>query len=328
MIRTALSLVVALLVGGFAAPPAGKAQQPAKVPRIGVLGAVSPEGAPHTLALRDGLRELGYAEGQNLVSEWRWAHGDPARFPNLAAELVRLNVDVIVADNNPAIAAAQKATKTIPIVMVIATDPVGLRFVSSLARPGGNITGLSFLGTDLVGKRQQLLKEISPTVSKLAMLWNPTEPGRHDAVREGQTVANSLGLQLHLVELRSARDVDTAFSTMTKLRADAVVVGGGTMMFTHKKQIAELALKHGLPTVCGSREYVEAGCLVAYSPSFSDQFRRAAYFVDKILKGAKPADLPVEQPTKFELIINLKTAKILGLSIPQSVLLRANQVIE
>jgi putative ABC transport system substrate-binding protein len=328
MIARGFRLIVALAVGGFAAPLWAEAQQPKKIPRIGVLGAVSPERAPHTSALREGLRELGYVEKQNIISEWRWAEGDPRRFPGLAAELVRLNVDVIVADNNPAIAAAQKATKAIPIVMVIATDPVDLGFVASLARPGGNITGLSFLGVDLVGKRQQLLREIVPKLSKLAFLWDPSEPGRREAVREGEVVARGLGLQLQPVEVRSPDDLDNAFATMAKGGVDAVVVGGSTMTFIHRGRIAELAVRRGLPTVCAAKQFAEAGCLVSYSASFSDLFRRAAYFVDKILKGAKPGDLPIEQPTKFELVINLKTARALALTIPPSLLLRADHVIE
>jgi putative ABC transport system substrate-binding protein len=314
-------------LAGVLAMPRGAAAQ-RKVPRIGVLGAVSPERAPHTAALREGLRELGYTEGQSIVSEWRWAQGDPTRFPDLAAELVRLNVDVIVADNNPAIAAAQKATRTIPIVMAIATDPVDLGFVASLARPGGNITGLSYLGTDLIGKRQQLLKEILPTLSKLVVLWDPSEPGRLQAVKQGEVIARSLGLQLQPVEVRSPAQLDGAFAAIANGVADAVWVGGSTMTFIHRARIADLAVSRGLPTVCSVKQFAEAGCLVSYSPSFSDLFRRAAYFVDKILKGAKPAELPVEQPTKFELVINLKTAKALGLTIPPSLLLRADQVIE
>lgn len=328
MIPVRLSLVAALTFGALGAPLAATAQQPVKVARIGVLGAVSPERAPHTAALREGLRELGYVEGQQFVSEWRWAQGDPSRFPELAAELVRLNVDVIVADNNPAIAAAQKATTAIPIVMVIATDPVRLRFVASLARPGGNITGLSFQGTDLVGKRQQLLKEIVPTISNLAVLWDPAEPGRENSVKEAELVAPRLGLRIQPVAVRGAGDFDRAFSAMVAHGAHGVVVGGSTMMFTHREQIADLAMKRRLPTVCGSKQYVEAGCLVAYSASFSELFRRAAYFVDRILKGARPADLPVEQPTKFEFVVNLKTARTLGLLIPQSLLLRVDQTVD
>jgi putative ABC transport system substrate-binding protein len=306
---------------------AGEAQPVGKVPRIGVLGAASPEWAPHTDALRQGLRELGYVEGQNITSEWRWARGDPKRFPEIAAELVRLNVDVIVADNNPAIAAAQKATRTIPIVMVVATDPVGLGFVASLARPGGNITGLSFQSVE-PGKRLQLLRETVPNLSKIAILSDLTEPGRRESMLAQQTAAMELGLQVQSVQARSAGELDSAFTTMTRNGVGGVVIGGSTMQYIHRARIGELAARSRLPTVCAAKGYAEAGCLISYNASFGDLFRRAAAYVDKILKGAKPADLPVEQPTKFELVINLKTAKALGLTIPQSILLRADQVIE
>jgi putative ABC transport system substrate-binding protein len=316
-----------LTLGTLVARLAGEAQPVGKVPRIGVLGAASPEWAPHTDALRQGLRELGYVEGQNITSEWRWARGDPKRFLEIAAELVRLNVDVIVADNNPAIAAAQKATRTIPIVMVVATDPVGLGFVASLARPGGNITGLSFQSVE-PGKRLQLLRETVPNLSKIAILSDLTEPGRRESMLAQQTAAMELGLQVQSVQARSAGELDSAFTTMTRNGVGGVVIGGSTMQYIHRARIGELAVRSRLPTVCAAKGYAEAGCLISYNASFGDLFRRAAAYVDKILKGAKPADLPVEQPTKFELVINLKTAKALGLTIPQSILLRADQVIE
>jgi len=324
-LRTA-ALIVTL--GVLLAPLAADAQPPGKVPRIGVLTGLSPKGSPWIYGLREGLRGFGYLEGQNIALEWRWTHGKAERFPDLAAELVRLKVDVIVATNNPAIHAAQRATRTIPIVMVIATDPVGLGFVASLARPGGNITGLSVQSRETGGKRLELLKEAVPNVSRVAVLWDPTEPGRRDQVGEVEVAARALGVQVQLVEARSPSELDSAFAAMTREGAGAVYVQGSTMPFVHRARIAELAAKRRLPAMCLAREYVEAGCLMSYSTSFSDQARRATYFVDKILKGAKPADLPVEQPTRFELVLNLKTAKALGLTIPQSVLIRADNVIQ
>jgi putative ABC transport system substrate-binding protein len=297
-----------------------------RIPKIGVLGAVSPEKAPHTAALREGLRELGYVEGQTIISEWRWAQADPSRFPGLAAELVRLNVEVIVADNNPAIAAAQKATQTIPIVMVIATDPVGLGFVDSLARPGGNTTGLSYQGPD-AGKQLQLLKEAVPALSRVALLWDPTEPGRREAMQRAEAAIRESGAQALPVQARSAGELEDAFKEMTRGRAQGMLMHGSSMTFAHRARIGELMVSSRLPAICGAQGYVEAGCLISYSATFRDLFRRAATFVDKILKGAKPAELPVEQATKFELVINLKTAMALGLTIPPTLLLRADRVI-
>ena len=274
------------------------------------------------------MRELGYVEGQNIVIEWRFAGGKTEQFPDLAAELVRLKVDVIVAPINPAIAAAQSATSAIPVVMVLASDPVGHGFVASLSRPGGNITGLTSQITELHAKLPQLLKEVVPNLSRVAVLWDPSEPGRRDEARAAEVGARALGVQPQLFEVRSPSDLDNAFAAMTRDGVGAVLVGPSTMITAHQARLAELAIKSRLPTMSVSRFNVEAGCLMSYSADILNLFQRTAYFVDRILKGAKPADLPVEQSTKFQLVINLKTAKALGLTIPHSLLLRADQVIE
>jgi putative ABC transport system substrate-binding protein len=318
-----LLLALAILLAPAEAQPVGK------VWRIGFL---------HTLSLapmseevesfRQGLRELGYVEGQNILIEYRWAYGVNERLPELAADLVRLKVDVIVAPSNPGILAAQKVTRTIPIVMVIATDPVGLGFVASLARPGGNITGMSGLAAgELVAKRQQLLSEALPRLSRVAILWEP-EPGRQHQMKEAELAAHAAGLEVQLVEARSPSELDSAFAAMTRKGVGAAHILGSSMLWTHRARIAEHAVKSRLPTMCAEVRYVEAGCLMSYGAGFSARYRRAAYFIDKLLKGTNPGDLPVEQPTKFELVINLKTAKALGLTIPPSLLLRADQVIE
>jgi putative ABC transport system substrate-binding protein len=317
-----------LALGTLSAPLAAEAQQMQRVGRLGVLTGQSLEGSPWAYALRQGLSDLGYLEGQNIVIEWRGARGRVERVSDLAAELVKLEVDVILADSNPAVAAAQKATKRIPIVMVFPTDPVGFGFVASLARPGGNTTGLTSQGRETGGKRLELLKEAVPNPAKLAILWDPTELGRRDQVKEVETAARASGVKVQLVEARSLSELDGAFATMAREGAGAVYVQGSTIMSAHRAPIAELAARRRLPTMCGTREYVEAGCLLSYNASFRDLYRRAAYYVDKILKGAKPADLPIEQPTKFELVINLKTAKAIGLTIPPSLLQRADEVIQ
>jgi ABC-type uncharacterized transport system substrate-binding protein len=318
---------VSTLTGGLlAAPRAAEAEQLSKVPRIGVLEANRLLG-PDT-AFHDGLRQFGYVEGRNIAIEWRWAGESAERFPELAAELVRLKVEVIVATNNPAVAAAQKATTTIPVVMVLATDPVRLGFVSSLARPGGNITGLTIQSPELAGKRLQLLKEIVPNLTRVAVLWDPTEPGRRQLVKEAELAAPTLGLQILTLQARDAREVRGAFTAMTKERVGAVLVYGSSLLAAQRAAIADLAAKNRLPTMCVAQEWMDAGFVMSYGASLNDMYRRAPYFVDRILKGAKPADLPVEQPIKFELVINLKTAKALGLTIPQSLLVRADEVIQ
>jgi putative ABC transport system substrate-binding protein len=323
-VRRIVTLALSLLL----APLTADAQQARKIPLVGVLTSYSPEESHPAYALREGLRGLGYVEGQNITIEWRWARGSPERFPDLAAELVRLNVDVIVAPNNPAVQATQRATRTIPIVMVLPTDPVGLGFVASLARPGGNTTGLTSQHPDLTGKHLQLFKEVVPNVSRVAVLWNPTEPGRLPVVREAEAVAPALGMQVQVFEAQNASEIDSAFAAMTRQGADGVLVLAGTLTFAHRARIAEHAAKRRLPAMCQWREYVEAGCLMSYSASLPGLYRRAAVYVDKILKGVKPADLPVEQPMKFELVINLKTAQALGLTIPPSLLFQADEVIQ
>jgi putative ABC transport system substrate-binding protein len=330
MVRAALVLgtfILLLALGILAAPLAAGAQQLPKVPRIGVLGAQSLGPGPDN-AFRDGLRQFGYVEGKNVAIEWRGMQAKPERLPELAADLVRLKVDVIVATNNPAVAAAQKATTTIPIVMVLATDPVRLGFVTSLARPSGNITGLTIQTPEIAGKRLELLKEAVPNLKRLAVLWDPTEAGRRELVNDTEVVAPRLGLQLQTLEVRNGREIDNAFTAMTRERVGAVLVYGSSMLAAHRATIAELAAKSRLPTMTVAREWMDAGFVMSYGTSLNDMYQRAPYFVDKILKGAKPADLPVEQPTKFELVINLKTAKALGLTIPPSVLGRADHVIE
>ena len=319
-----LSSVVAVLL--FAAPLAAEAQAGAGL-RIGVLWSASEDAAPFISAFRQGLRELG-TKGQDAALEIRNANGRPERLPGLAAELVRLKVDVILAQSNPAIVAAQKATTSIPIVMLSASDPVALGFVASLARPGGNITGLSIQTLDTGGKRLQLLKEAVPTLSRVAVLWDPDFVGGRELFRHAEAAAPGLGLQLQLVAAQGPGELDGAFAAMRRERAGAVFLIGSPTLFAHRIRIADLAVKHRLPTMCALREYAEAGCLIGYGASLIDQYGRAAYFVDRLLKGAKPADLPVEQPTKFDFVINLRTAKALGLTIPQPLLLRADRLVE
>ena len=284
--------------------------------------------APNPAAgLRDGLHELGYVEGRNIAFEWRSARGDSAQYPRLAADLARLNVDVIVAGANPAIRAAASATKTIPIVMGIAVDPVAARFVASLSRPGGNITGVSIQSNELAAKRLQLLKEAFPKVSRVAILWEP-EPGRSESKRAHEQAALAMGMQVQVMEIRTPSDLDGAFKEIEKHRIGAVVLTGSTLQFAQRARIADLALKNRLPVMASTRSYAQAGLLLSYGADFKDGYRRAAPYVDKILKGVNPGSLPVEQPTKFELVINGKAAKALGLAIPKELLLRADEVIE
>jgi putative ABC transport system substrate-binding protein len=319
-----LTLVVAVLC--LAAPLAAMAQ--AGRVRIGYLTAGDEARNPRNAAFRQRLRELGYVEGQDVTLEIRAAAGKLDRLPGLAAELVRLKVDVIVANNSPAIDAARKATTSIPIVMSAATDPVATGFVTSLARPGGNITGLTIQSPDLSAKTLQLLKEAVPNLSRVTVLLDPGFPGGRRWLSELETAAPALVVQLQVVEVRSPSDLEGAFAAATKNRAGAVLSVAGSIGFLHRAQIADLAVKRRLPTVGGLPEYAEAGWLMGFGARFIDQDRRAADFVDRILKGAKPADLPIEQPTKFYLAINLKTAKALGLSIPPPLLLRADQLIQ
>jgi len=315
----------------LAAPLATEAQQATTIARIGWLGTQA-AGGPHLLeAFRQGLRDLGYTEGRNVVIEYRYSAGKSEQLPALAAELVALKVDVIVAANTPAALAAKRATRTIPIVCPAFPDPVATGLVTSFARPGGNVTGLSFFGPELVGKRMELLKQAMPGISRVAVLLVPTDvaEGQGEAtLKAAEVAARRLGVRLQIVEARGPGDIDRAFSDMTKERTDALTLLGGRMLFEERGRVVKLAAKKRLPAVYGLKEYVDVGGLMAYGPNVQELFRRAATYVDKILRGAKPADLPVEQPTKFELVINLKTAKALGLTIPPSLLARADQVIE
>jgi len=315
----------------LAAPLATEAQQAAKVPRIGWLQANQALGSWAQEAFLQGLRDLGYVPGRNVVIEYRDAGGRLERLPALAAELVALRVDVILAGGTPQALAAKQATKTIPIVFTGVGDPVAIGLVTSLARPGGNLTGLSLLGPELVAKRLEQLTQAVPEASRVALLWQPgvvREAADRDILKGADVAARALGVQLYVVEARGPADIDRAFADMTKVRAGALTVLGGAMFNSERRRLADLAAKNRLPAVYPAREYVDAGGLMAYGPNAADLFRRAAAYADKILKGAKPSDLPVEQPTKFELVINLKTAKALGLTIPPALLARADEVIE
>ena len=318
------------LAGGLlAAPLAAEAQPLGKVRRIGYFDGASPSTNPELNdAFRDQMRQLGYVEGKNLVIEYRWADGQYDRLSDLAADLVRLRVEVIVTVGDPVIQAAKKATTTIPIVMASVGDPVGRGFVASLARPGGNITGVSNFAVALSGKWLEILREAVPHLSQVAILRNRANPTHPLFWLEADTAANALGLKLQSLEVRTPEDIDTAFASMLKERVGAFVTLPDPLLTGQRVRIADLAAKAHLPGIGAFRENVEAGTLMAYGPSLAANRRRAAVFVDKILKGAQPSDLPIEQPTKFELFINLKTAKALGLTIPPSLLQRADQVIE
>ena len=310
--------------------PFVEAQQAPKMPRIGFLIAPAPSTISDRIeAFRQGLRELGYVEGQNIVIEYRYAEGKFDRLPDLAAELVRLKVDVIVAAGGiPAFEAAKNATKTTPIVMTAASDPVGNALIASLARPGGNITGLSLGGPELYGKRLQLLKETVPKVSRVAVFWSRTSAAVPSYLNEIHASAQALALQIQSLEVRSANDFESVFQAAAKAGAHALTVSIHPVFIANRKRILDFAAKNRLPAIYYATEFVEDGGLMSYAPQFADLYRRAATYVDKILKGRKPADLPVEQPTKFELVINLKAAKQIGLTIPQSVLYRADKVIK
>jgi putative ABC transport system substrate-binding protein len=306
-----------------------EAQQPAKIPRIGYLvaGALSANAA-RTEAFRQGLRELGYVEEKNILIEWRSAEGKLDRLPALVAELVRLKVDVIVTAGAAGTRPAKEVTATIPIVMSQDPDPVGNGFIASLARPGGNVTGLSSLIADLSGKRLELLKEIFPKLSRVAVFETSTNAGNAQQLRETKLAAGALGIKLQHLDILGPEDIETVFRAATNGRADAVLVLNSSVTASHRKQLADLAAKSRLPATYPRSEYVEDGGLMSYGMSYTDLDRRAATYVDKILKGAKPADLPVEQPTKFEFIINLRAAKRIGLTIPPNVLARADRVIK
>jgi len=306
-----------------------EAQQPAKFPRIGFLGVNSPSTISARIdAFRQGLRALGYEERKNILIEYRWAEGNFNRLPDLAAELVLLNVDVIVTVGPADTRAAKKATSNIPIVMGYDNDPVGSGFVATLARPGRNITGLSTLSPELSGKRLELLKEVLPRLSRVAVFGSSVQPGNAQSLRETELAATAFGVQLQLLDLRVASDVEPTFRAARDRRANAAIVLSSPLATRQRIQIAELARKSRLPAIYPQSDYMDAGGLMFYGPSLTDLFRRAATYVDKILKGAKPGDLPVEQPTKFDLAINLKTAKQIGLTIPPNVLARADRVIK
>jgi len=313
------------------APLAAEAQQTAKVARIGIL-AGNKAASPHTLeAFLRGLRDLGYIEGRNVVIEYRDAEGKPERIPALAAELLALKVDIVFAPSTPAALATKQATRTVPIVFAGAADPVTDGLVANLARPGGNVTGLSNLSTELVGKRLEQLKQVAPGVSRVAVLWHQGgTDGRteKDMLKAAEVAARSLGVQLQLVETRGPADFERVFSEMIKARAGALTVLPIAIFSFYRRRLVDLAATYRLPAAYPAREYVDAGGLMSYGANLADLHQRAATYVDKILKGAKPGDLPVEQPTKFELVINLKTAKDLGLTIPQSVLTRADDLIQ
>ena len=314
----------------LAAPLAAEAQQAGKVPRIGFLGVTSASDRPPLLdAFRQGLRELGWVEGQNIVIDYRFAEGRFGRLPALAAELVRLKVDIIVSGGTQGVTAAKNATETIPIVMIAVRDPVGTGLIASLARPGGNVTGVSgYAGLETVAKQLGLLKETVPKIRRVAILSNPANAYHQLAIREVNVAARSLGVQLQLLEARGPNEFDGAFAAMAKERVGALLVLSDAIFSSHRTRLADLAARSRLPAAYGVRESVEAGGLMSYGPSLLDSYRRAATYVDKILKGAKPAELPVERPTEYELVINMKTAKALGLTIPPSLLARADQVIQ
>ena len=328
MKRTAVrSIAVAVMLLAMAI--IAEAQQPAKAPRIGYLSSTSASATSSRIeAFHQGLRELGYVEGKNLIIEWRFAEGKLDRLPVLAAELVRLKVKLIVSASTPVTAAAKDTTATIPIVMAHDPDPVGSGFVASLARPGGNITGLASFAPELSGKRLEVLQEITPRLARVAVLGYSAEPGYVKVLREIELAAQGFKVQVQNLDVLNPKDIGNAFQAANNGRANAILVMNSPIFIVHRKQVADLAVKNRLPAIYYSPEFVEDGGLMSYGVSFTDLYRRAPTYVDKILKGAKAAELPVEQPRKFEFVINLKTAKQIGLTIPQSVLYRADKVIK
>jgi len=321
-------LVYALLVLTLAAVHLAEAQQPTKIPRIGYLTAATEGQSVRIEAFRQGLRELGYVEGKNIVIEYRYAEGVADRFPNLAAELVKLKVDIIVVSGTPATQAAKNATKTIPIVMSSVTDPVGTGLIASLAHPGGNVTGLSNLYEDLGGKQLELLKEAFRKISRVAVLWDPVNVGNVLMLKNLKVAAGALQITLQPLEVHIPDDLEPAFAVIKREGASALSVLANSLVNTYSTRIVDFAAKSRLPAIYGESRWVDTGGLMSYGPDYTDLWYRAAIYVDKILKGTKPADLPVEQPTKFEFIINLKAAKQIGLTIPPNVLARADKVIK
>ena len=322
------TLLIILMLGILVAPLAAEAQQTVKVPRIGYLSADGGAAASHLVeGFRQGLRTLGYVEGQSVTIDYRFADGKYERLPDLARELVQLRVDVLMVFTIPATRAAKGVTTTTPIVFAQVLDPVGAGVVAGLARPGANVTGVSVMIEDLGGKYIQLMQELMPRIADVAILWEPAQPAGALQLKQIETAATSLGVRLHTVKVLGPRDFETAFVS-AKTKRSAVFVLPSSLFNLHWQRLANLAVKHQVPTISARREFVNAGGLISYGPDFADQSPRAPSYVDGILKGAKPADLPVEQPTKFELVINLKTAKTLRLTIPQTLLLRADQVIQ
>jgi len=323
-------LVLALMAGALTAPFASFAQQPTKSARIGFLAPTSPQVLSTRLqAFRDGLRELGYVEGKNLQLEVRWGEGKLERLPTLADELVQAKVDVIVAATSPSVVAARQATQTVPIVMPVSSDPVGDGLVASLARPGGNITGLSLMAPELGQKRLQLLQETFPKVSRaVAVLWNPAYVGMRARFEQAQVAAPAAGLTVRSVEVRDTHELDVAFEAIIREHPDGLLLLADPFTFSQRARIVEFGAEQRLPVIYESSDFVDVGGLISYGPNINDMYRRSATYVDKILRGAKPADLPVEQPTKFELAVNVRAAKALGIKFPESILLRADKVIE
>jgi putative ABC transport system substrate-binding protein len=329
-VKTLRRHVLVLVAGALAAPLASFAQQPTKIPRIGFLHPAPPGGVPgmRLEAFRDALHELGYVEGKNVQLEVRWGNGEFERLAALAAELVQLKVDVIVAAASPSVVAARQATPTIPIVMPVSSDPVGDGLVASLAHPGGNITGLSMMAPELGEKRLQLLRETFPEASRaVAVLWNPAYVGMRARFEEAKVAAPKLGLTARSVEVRDTRELEVAFEAIVREHPEALVLSD-PFTTSQRARIVEFAAEHRLPAIYESSDFVDVGGLMSFGPNISDLYRRAATYVDKILKGAKPGDLPIEQPTKFELVLNTKAAKALGISFPASILLRADKLIE
>jgi putative ABC transport system substrate-binding protein len=327
MKKAAVPLIVVVVVLCTVVAVA-EAQQPKTIPRIGFLGIGSASSVTGRFeAFRQGLRELGYVEGQNIVIEWRFAEGKREELPALASELVRLKVDVIVTAGTTATTPAKRATSTIPIVMAYSADPVGTGLVASLSRPGGNVTGLTEISPDLAGKRLELIREAVPRATRVAVLWDGSRPANIDVLKEIDAAARAYGVRVQSLEVRSSNDFESAFRAATKERAGALIVPSGSLTNLHAPQIVSLALRSRLPSIWETKNYVDIGGLMSYGPSLDDLYHRAAVYVDKILKGAKPADLPVEQPTKFEFVINQKTAKQIGVTIPPDLLARATRII-
>jgi putative ABC transport system substrate-binding protein len=327
MWRNTFGLIVMLTLGMLVVPCASHAQQPTKVPRIGILMSMAPETGQHLFdAFRHGLREHGWVEGQNVLLELRWAEGKLERFAALTAELVQLKVNLLFTPNTPATRAAQEATRTIPIVALVG-DPIGAGFVASLARPGGNITGLTPMAA-ITAKWLELMKELLPTASRVAFLWNPADQSNVAQWSETQGVAKALNVTLHSLEARSAAEVEQVLTGLPREEVDALLVCGGYLTLQNRQQIVAIAAQHRLPAIYAFREFVEAGGLMGYAPNLADLYRRAATPVDKILKGATPAELPFEQAMKFDLVLNLKTAQALGVTFPPTLLILADEVIK